>query len=246
MTRRRRFALLPALACAALACIALPGCSTADEDADGKEGRPLSQIDLSGPPPHQLILLGPDEVRLRQGERLAIAVDGDRQVAASLRFTLKDGALGILRQDDSWDLPGKAIIDVTMPAPDKLVAAGSGTIRAESLAPRAAITIAGSGDVETLNVVVDALDVTIAGSGNYRAAGTSAALNLIIAGSGHAGMEALSTQRATVEIAGSGNGTFASDGEVTARIAGSGLVQVSGKARCSATSSGSGKLVCQP
>jgi hypothetical protein len=59
-------------------------------------------------------------------------------------------------------------------------------------------------------------------------------------------MDALSTQKARLIIAGSGNSAFASDGEVEARIMGSGSVTVRGRARCTVKSMGSGKLVCEP
>lgn len=235
------------LALAALsASTLLAGCGSSDAGLAGEDGKPLAQINLAGPPPHQLILLGPDEVRVRQGDSLAISVDGDHDVADSLRFTLKDGALGIMRQDSGWKLPGKAIVNVTMPPPDKLVAAGSGSIRAESLAPRSEITIGGSGDIETLNVATEHLHVTIAGSGSCRAAGTTGRLNVTIAGTGTAAMEALAANQAAVEIVGSGHGTFASDGNVSAKVAGSGAVRVIGSARCTATGGRPDQFICQP
>jgi hypothetical protein len=68
---------------------------------NGGEGKPLAELDQSGAPPHGLILLGPDKVQLRHGDKLAISVEGDAANAAQLRFTLKDGTLAILRESTS-------------------------------------------------------------------------------------------------------------------------------------------------
>lgn len=214
---------------------------------NGEKGKPLAEIDLTGTPPQELVLLGPDEVRVTQGDKLAITVEGDKAVTDRLRFTLKDGTLGVLREGKSIDTgSAKAVVNVTMPAPKTLTMAGSGKISAAALAKEAKVTIAGSGDIETPSIASDKLDLTIAGSGSYRGAGNVTALEVSIVGSGSAEMDALKTEKADLTIAGSGNSAFASDGEVKAKIMGSGSVTVRGRARCTVESMGSGKLVCEP
>ncbi len=214
---------------------------------NGEKGKPLAEIDLTGTPPEELVLLGPDEVRVTRGDKLAISVEGDKAITDQLRFTLKDGTLGVLREGKSMETGGgKAVVNVTMPAAKGLTMAGSGRINAASLASDAKVTIAGSGDIETPDVAADKLDLTIAGSGAYRAAGTVKALEVSIVGSGMAAMDALKAEKADLTIAGSGNSAFASDGEVKAKIMGSGSVTVRGRARCTVESMGSGKLVCEP
>ena len=214
---------------------------------NGEKGKPLAEIDLTGTPPQELVLLGPDEVRVTQGDTLAITVEGDKAVTDRLRFTLKDGTLGVLREGKSIDMgSAKAVVNVTMPAPKTLTMAGSGKISAAALAKEAKVTIAGSGDIETPSIASDKLDLTIAGSGSYRGAGNVTALEVNIVGSGSAEMDALKTEKADLTIAGSGNSAFASDGEVKAKIMGSGSVTVRGRARCTVESMGSGKLVCEP
>lgn len=237
----RAFAPVAALAVTAF----VTGCDEANVSIGGEEGKPLAELDLTGTAPTELVLLGPDEVRIREGAALAITVDGSPELTEAMRFTLKDGSLGVLRRKGSWKDGGTVVVNVTMPAPQQLVAAGSGTIRAESLARAAKVTIAGSGDVETMNVAADSLDVTIAGSGNYRAAGTTGKLDMTIAGSGNAAMDALKADSARISIAGSGRSAFASDGSVKADILGSGEVRVRGRAQCEVKATGSGKLVCE-
>ena len=180
------------------------------------------------------------------GDKLAITVDGDKTIAENLRFTLKDGTLGILRKDGLWSSKDSVTVHVTMPAPDQLTMSGSGKIKAGALAQKAEVVIAGSGDVETSQIASEKLEVSIAGSGNYRAAGHTANLDLSIAGSGSANMEGLKADKAEISIAGSGNSKFASDGTVKASIMGSGEVRVAGHATCTVSAMGSGKLLCEP
>lgn len=232
------FASLAALAAAA----AVSGCDGAEVRID--DGKPLSELDTTGEPPRSLTLYGPDEVNIQPGEKLAITVAGDQNAAGDLRFSLKDGTLGIGRKNGS-SAAGTAVVNVIMPPPGKLVAAGSGKIRSQAVASEAEVTLAGSGDIETMNVAADRLKVTIAGSGAYRAAGRATRLELNIVGSGNAAMQDLKTDNATIKIAGSGRSTFSSDGEVNASIVGSGEVTVRGRARCKVSAAGSGKLVCE-
>jgi len=235
------------LAALAFAAAASGGCDKMHVSINGEEGKKLSELDLTGAPPTELALLGPDTVRIAEGAALAISVDGDPQLTEDMRFTLKDGTLGILRKNGKSAKDGTVTVNVTMPAPRKLMMAGSGRIFAPGLAgDTARVTVAGSGTVETDRVETDELKVDIAGSGSYRAAGNAKSLRLAIAGSGDARMDALRVDEAKVDIAGSGDSAFASDGTVRANIMGSGEVRVIGRATCKVNSMGSGRLVCEP
>lgn len=210
------------------------------------DGKPLAEIDLGGSAPTELALLGPDEVRISQGDKLAITVDAAPEIRDALRFKREGDSLSVMRVGKPGQIKGKAIVNVVMPAAKELIAAGSGIIRAETLAPDTEVTIAGSGDVETLNVAGKSLKVTIAGSGDYRAAGSVDKLDLTIAGSGRAEMDALKAGSADISLVGSGSSSFASDGPVKADIIGSGKVKVRGKAQCTVSKTGSGSVDCQP
>lgn len=233
----------PVLAMAAAAGVA--GCDGMNVQMGGKEGVPLSELDLSGETPTGVALFGPDIVRISEGEDFTISVTGDQDAKDRMRFVLDDGSLGITREKNSWSNDGKATVSITMPAPASLVVAGSGQIVSEALAEDAEISIAGSGTLDTPNVAATALEVSIAGSGHYKASGTAESLELSIAGSGDGDMSGLKVDRADITIAGSGNAAFASDGDVSATIMGSGDVTVRGNARCTINSLGSGKLVCE-
>lgn len=232
-----------ALAAGVAGCDGLKGTNVS---INGEEGRPLAELDMSGAAPDEIVLAGPDEIRVTTGEKLAITVEGDQAVKDQLRFSIKDGSLAIHRKGEMFGSGSAiAIINVTMPAPKEVVMAGSGKITAANLANKANVTVAGSGTIETTAIAGESLDLTIAGSGNFRAVGNVKTLDLTIAGSGSAQMDALRVDKADVSIAGSGSTAFTSDGEVEASIMGSGNVTVKGRARCTLSSMGSGKLVCE-
>jgi hypothetical protein len=241
----REFPRTLTLAALAALPLLLSGCEHGTTiTIDGDEGKPLSELNLSGTPPHRLVLLGPDAVEITKGDKLAITVSGDQ--ADDVRFTLKDGTLGVLRKSKVWSGNGGAKIKVTMPAPDELVMTGSGTITADALASKAKVNIVGSGNVVSDKVSAEKLVVVIAGSGTYRGGGIAKALKLDIVGSGSAEMAGLKADTAKVVIGGSGNAAFASDGPVRASIMGSGSIKVTGRATCTVSAMGSGKLVCEP
>jgi len=239
--------LLTGIAVAAIT-LSLSGCNAASVTIDGMKGVPLADLDLSGKPPEEITLLGPDTVNIVQGERLAIQVAGDAAAKDSLRFVLHNGKLSIGRE--GWTLGGSsggATIEVTVPGLRKLVVAGSGTINAASLRGEAAsLSIAGSGDINVPAVDIGELKIDVIGSGDVKGAGKAKSMKLAIAGSGTADLAGLTVEQARIDVAGSGDGSFASDGEVTANIMGSGDIRVKGRAKCTVTAMGSGTLVCEP
>ncbi len=236
------FAPLAAIGLAAM----VSACHHADISINGDAGKPLSELDMTGAPPHALVLLGPDKVQIHPGEKLAVTVDGDKDKAEKLRFTLQDGTIGILRRPGDWSGGDGLTVTVTMPPPRSLTMTGSGKITAATLAPDAQISIAGSGDIVTPGVASEKLSVSIAGSGTYTADGKVGVLDISIAGSGNATMAGLKADKGSVSIVGSGDATFASDGAVNASMIGSGSVHVKGRAQCTVSATGSGKLVCEP
>lgn len=236
--------LAPVFAMAAAAGVS--GCDGVNISINDKEGVPLSELDTAGKSPTELVLAGPDDVIVSEGETLDIDVTGDEEAVAALRFTLDETTLGVMREKGDWRGKGKATVRVTMPALEKLVVAGSGTVEAPRLTGSPEVTIAGSGKARTARVEADSLEVTIAGSGSYEAAGVARSLDLTIAGSGSARMDGLKVEDADITIAGSGDAGFASDGTVEAKIMGSGDVRVAGAARCTINSMGSGSLHCSP
>ncbi len=236
--------LAPILAVAMAAGVS--GCDGSKVSINGEHGKKLADLDLSGAAPNELVMFGPDEVQMTQGDKLAITVDGDPAAVDKLRFTLKDGTLGILREGKMFSGDDKlAVVHVTMPAPRELTMGGSGKISAPVMAAGAKVTILGSGRIDTQSVSGDKLEVTLPGSGSFSAVGKVGTLDLTILGSGSAELGGVSADSAKVNVLGSGGAMFSSDGDVDATILGSGTVTVKGRARCTVSAIGSGKLVCE-
>ena len=222
------------------------GCESSSFTFNGKEGVRLSELDLSGDAPDEVNLMGSDIVRIEEGEDFSIALEGDDEAKERMRFIVDGGTLSVLRdRSEDWGDGGRATVTVTMPAPRRLVLAGSGKLYSAALASEAEIAIAGSGKLETHGIDVEVLEVSIAGSGSYRASGRAGTLDLNIAGSGDAKLKHLHVDRANVSIAGSGDASFASDGKVDACLMGSGNVTVRGAATCKVKGFGSGSLTCK-
>lgn len=220
---------------------ALAGCSMG---FDG-EGVPLDELDLTGDAPTAVALLGPDQVIITEGSPFRVTAEGNG--TDKLRFSLRDGTLGVSRDTSMWSEGSgdPAIVRVTMPAPRSLSLVGSGRMTSAALADEAEVSVAGSGTLEVPQLASSKLEVSIAGSGDFVAGGRADALTLSIAGSGNARMERLKAGRADVKIMGSGDAAFASDGEVDASIMGSGNITVTGSARCKANKMGSGSVRCE-
>lgn len=221
------------------------GCDGAEMRFTGSEGVPLAELDTSGAAPTGVMLASPDTLIVAQGEALDIAVTGDPEAVEAMRFSIKDGTLGVMREHELRNLDGRATIRVTIPSLDTIVLAGSGRVEAASLTGDADVTIAGSGTVRTAQVEAQRFSMTVAGSGNYEAGGSADSLELSIVGSGRSEMAGLSVGSADVTIAGSGTAEFASDGTVEASIVGSGEVTVIGRATCTISAVGSGRLNCR-
>lgn len=231
---------------AALAgAVLVSGCDGMHIRIGDEDAVPLSELDMSGKAPTELVLASPDRVIVSEGDKLDIDVSGDDEAVEALRFSLDGDTLGIVRGRDGWKDKGTATIRVTLPELSGIVLAGSGSIEADKLTGKGDVTIAGSGKASIGKVSASKLDLTIAGSGDFEASGSVETLDLTVAGSGRARMAGLKVETADISVAGSGDTEFSSDGKVDASIMGSGTVTVHGRANCTVSAMGSGNLNCK-
>lgn len=223
---------------------ALSGCGNVDLTINGEEGVPLSELDMSGAAPTELVVAANATVILSEGDTLDITVEDDPENA--LRFVLDDETLGVTRDKDVEIKDGKAVVRVTMPAPTSIVIAGSGSVEAATMASTAEIIIGGSGSVKVAEIEAESLEVNIGGSGSVTGAGSATKVEIAIGGAGNVNLSELTTDKAEISIGGAGDVSLRSDGEVEANLAGAGDVTVEGSATCTVNSFGSGKLTCTP
>lgn len=226
--------------------LTVSGCDGVNIQIGDKDGVPLADLDTSGDAPKGVVLAGPDTLVVTEGDKLDIKVEGDQAAVDAMRFNLDDGTLGIMREKDSWKDGGTATVRVTMPLPEEVVIAGSGTATLPGMAKKAEVTIGGSGTVDVGTLDGDSLEITIGGNGTVKAKGKVGRLEMNIGGSGTGDMAGLKVDTAEINVGGSGNATFASDGTVEAHIGGSGEINVTGTAKCEIKAFGSGKLNCKP
>lgn len=239
----RRKAKMVGAVSALAATISLSGCINFDT---GFSGVPLDEVDMSASAPVDFTLAGPDDAILTVGETLDIQVEGDPDVIEDLRFKLDGDELSVGRES-GWDSAnGKAIIRITMPAPRELAIAGSGDIKAATLASEAEVTVAGSGEITVESIASEDLEATVAGSGSLTGSGSAKTLEISIAGAGDINFADLTADTVEISIAGSGDVELVSDGTVNTSIAGSGNVAVTGNATCETSSVGSGNVTCRP
>ena len=150
---------------------ALAGCDKVHFNV-GEEGVPLAELDLGGTPPDSVALLGPDTVIVSEGADFTITVDGEGPVAERMRFKLDGGTLGILREGDNWSEEGGiATVRVTMPPPNSLSLAGSGTMVVAAVSDTPQANIAGSGDATFSSD--GSVDANIVGSGDVTVRGSA-------------------------------------------------------------------------
>lgn len=227
------------------ACLALAACG-GDGTVNGIKGLPLAELNQSGDPPTEVVLAGASKVIITEGDTLSIKVEGDEDAVAALRFVRDEDMLGIAQEDADWIKMDDVIVRITMPAPNELVVAGSGSIESATLSQDAEVIIGGSGSMNIAEIESESLEVVIGGSGSVKGAGTVQTLDVSIGGSGSARLDKLKADKADINIGGSGSVKLQSDGEVGATIAGSGSVNVKGDATCEVESFGSGALTCKP
>jgi Putative auto-transporter adhesin, head GIN domain len=228
---------------AALALLVPLAACDGQMEINGQKGVPLSEIELAGPPPVEVVLASGDKVIVTDGTTFTIKVEGSD--TDSLRFIRDERTIGITREEN-WSGNQTATIRITMPPPEELVIAGAGAIEAQSLASEAEVSIGGSGTVTFGKAAADRLAINIGGSGTVRGAGVTKDLEVNIGGNGDVELAGLKADKAEVSIGGNGDVEFASDGAVEANIAGSGDVKVAGNAKCTVNAFGSGTLTCTP
>lgn len=226
--------------------ITLSGCDAVNIKMGSADGVPLSELDMSGPAPEKLVLSLGDKVILTEGETLSIEVEGDAKAREDMRFQRENGTLTIGRASGLFKKTTPATIRITMAAPTEMVIGGSGEIAAERLASKSELVIGGAGTISFAPTEMERLEITIGGSGTVKGAGSAERMEITIGGNGEVDLADFKAERAEISIGGSGDVAFASDGTVEASISGSGTVKVTGNAKCSSKSLGSGQLICSP
>lgn len=173
---------------------------------------------------------GPMDFKLVEGTEGKITIEGDANLMDYIVTEVKDGKL-IVKVKKGFNIRPTQNIVVTVPYESinsvSLAGSGdienSGTINADDFN----VSLAGSGDIN-LNISSTSVESSIAGSGDIALRGSAQNLTTKIVGSGDFDGKDLKSVNVTAKIAGSGNANVVCNGELKARITGSGDVKYSG------------------
>ncbi len=174
---------------------------------------------------------GPMDFKLVQGKEGEITIKGDANLIEYIITEVKNNRL-VVKVKDGYNLKPSQTIVVTVPYESinsvSLAGSGdienSGTIKADEFK----VSLAGSGDIN-LKVKSQSVESAISGSGDIVLKGSTKNLTTKITGSGDFDGNNLESTNVTAKITGSGNANVVCNGELKARITGSGDVKYSGK-----------------
>ncbi|WP_179006651.1 head GIN domain-containing protein [Winogradskyella forsetii] len=174
---------------------------------------------------------GPMDFKLVKGNEGQISIKGDANLMEYIIVGTKGNQL-IVKVKDGYNLKPSQTIVVTIPfeSIDSVSLSGSGDIESTSTieAENFKVSLAGSGDI---NLSVNAQDVesSIAGSGDIELEGSTKDLTVKVTGSGDFDGKELNSTNVTAKITGSGSADVVCNGDLVARITGSGDVKYSGE-----------------
>lgn len=205
----RSLILLPA----ALAALALAGCSIGD---DGPRRTQTRDVDAFT----RVASDSSVELRLHVGEQRRLRVRAGEKVIDDVGTEVRDGTLHITFDHDGWG-GNDVVVEASVPKLEGIDVSGSGDVEADGIdADTLEVSSEGSADV-VLTGTADALDVEVEGSGNADLADLRAReARVKVRGSGDADVRA--DDRLDVDVDGSGNVRYHGDPELTQRVDGSG------------------------
>lgn len=174
---------------------------------------------------------GSMDFKLVQGQEGEISIQGDANLMDYIVTEIKGNKL-IVKVEDGYNLKPTQTIVVTVPyeSISSVSLSGSGDIENSGIieSDDFDVSLAGSGDIN-LNVSAKNIKSAIAGSGDIELRGSTKNLRTKIAGSGDFEGSNLESINVDAKITGSGSADVVCNGNLIARIAGSGDVNYSGK-----------------
>ncbi len=183
------------------------------------------------------------DVEVTVGENYAIEVSAQQNLLPLLKTVVENGALHIYTDENFRNSDGIKI-RVTAPAFDRFEVSGSGTLRVLNAirAEKMKMSIAGSGDIFSIQSDFGSLSTSIGGSGTIELGGKVNDMSADISGSGDVKAKNMSANSLKVSISGSGTVSADVTTSLNASISGSGDVFYSGTPSVETSVSGSGSV----
>ena len=208
---RRRILILPA----ALAALALAGCSVGDDGPHTTQTRDVggfTRVDNRASV----------DVRLHAGEPQRVRVRAGEKVIDDVRTEVREGTLHVTFDHDGFG--------------------GSDVVVEASVPELTGIEVSGSGDIDADGIDAGAFEVRSHGSADIALGGTAGRLAIDLDGSGDADAAGLAAREARVAVGGSGDVDVRADERLEVDVDGSGDVRYRGDPALAQHVSGSGEL----
>jgi hypothetical protein len=189
---------------------------------------------------------GPFNVTVTIDGTESLKLDVDADILADIQTDVIDGVLKV-RFKDRWKNHRnvkRANVYITAKSLNYLGNGGSGsTVLTGTLTgEHAKIAVSGSGNLKGA-VTSQTLDLHVSGSGSVDVKGSTGQADISVSGSGSINGRQLKTETVTARISGSGEVNIIANQSVSGHISGSGSLQYSGKATITESrTSGSGRI----
>lgn len=186
----------------------------------------------------------PGNVKVVQGDAEGLVIRTDDNIAPLIETVVEGSTLRIRFAKRAQSVRAKQL-DITVFAKNvsALTIEGSGAIQTDKLkSDKLKASVEGSGDMVLSGLDVNQLDVSVAGSGDVQGDGKAETMTTSIAGSGDVRLGNVMAKSSKVSIAGSGSAQVWAIEKLKVGIAGSGDVRYYGDATVSSSIAGSGNV----
>ncbi len=188
---------------------------------------------------------GSAQVRLTQGDRDQVFVEGDDKTQDSVEVSLSGNRLEI-HPNGGWKFwnSQRLRVDIQLRKLSQLNLSGASDLHAVGpiKADKLTISISGAGEARFDQIDADVLRFDISGAGEGTLAGSAADLGISISGKGRLTAPALRTAKANVSISGVGNATLWVTERLNVNISGIGKVEYWGQPQVRKQADGLGSV----
>lgn len=175
---------------------------------------------------------GPFDVNLVSGNEGKITIKGEENLLSSIKIEVEDNALKIY-VDKTVNIRSSSghKIEITVPFEkiSSVSLAGSGDIQTKNTIKndKFEAKLAGSGNFK-LDVDSNDFELNVSGSGNVALKGSADNFTTKLSGSGNINASNLKSKNVNANVSGSGNSIVNCEGNLTARVSGSGDIKYIG------------------
>ncbi len=203
-----------------LAALFLCGCTGALRSVQGSGVRATETRDVAAF--RSIDLRGFEHARVTIGDKTEVVVEADDNILPLIRTEVDHDTLRVFSKE-SYSSQLGVKLNITTPALQ-------------------AVSLAGSGDMQVLQLQEKNFTVNITGSGNAKAEGSAENVQAITSGSGNVDLSAVAAKKGSVVITGSGSVKVNVADALSARITGSGDIRYKGNPRIEQQIIGSGRV----